>query len=44
MSSNGRETNDVNGSPLAEPGPSPSRCSRHGDIDRHHANPVITKR
>ena len=38
MSSNEIETNDVNGSRLAEQGPSPSRCSRH------YANPVISKR
>ena len=44
MSSIEIETNDVNGSRLAEQGPSSSRCSRHGNIGRHHANPVITKR
>ena len=42
MSSN--ETNDGNGSQLAEQGPSSSRCSRQGNIGRHHANPVISKR
>ena len=42
MSSN--ETNDGNGSQLAEQGPSSSRCSRQGKIGRHHANPVISKR
>ena len=38
------ETNDVNGSLLAKQGSSPSRCSRQGNIGRHHANPVINKR
>ena len=38
------ETNDVNGSRLAEQGPSPGRCSRQGNNGRHHANPVISKR
>ena len=27
-----------------EQGPSIGRCSRQGNIDRHHANPVISKR
>ena len=44
MSSNGIQTNDVNGSRLAEQGPSSGRCSRQGNIGRHHANPVISKR
>ena len=44
MSSNEIETNDVNGSPLTEQGPSSGRCSRQGSIGRHHANPVISKR
>ena len=44
MSSNEIETNDVNGSRLAEQGPSSGRCSRQGNIGRHHANPVINKR
>ena len=44
MSSNEIETNDVNGSRLAEQEPSSSRCSRQGNIGRHHANPVISKR
>ena len=44
MSSNEIETNDVNGSQLAEQGPSSGRCSRQGNIGRHHANPVISKR
>ena len=44
MSSNEIETNDVNEPQLAEQGPSSSRCSRQGNIDRHHANPVISKR
>ena len=44
MSSNEIETNDVNGSRLAEQGPSPSRCSQQGNIGPHHATPVINKR
>ena len=44
MSSNETETNDVNGSRLAEQGPSSGRCSRQGNIGRHHVNPVISKR
>ena len=43
MSSNEIETNDLNGSQLAEQGPSAGRCSRQGNIGRHHANPVISK-
>ena len=44
MSINKIETNDVNGSRVAEQGPSSSRCSRQGNIGRHHMNPVISKR
>ena len=44
MSSNQIQTNDVNGSRLAEQGPSSGRCSRQGNIDRRHVNPVISKR
>ena len=44
MSSTEIQTNDVNGSRLAEQGPSSGRCSRQGNIGRHHANPVISKR
>ena len=44
MSSNEIQTNDVNGSRLAEQGPSSGRFSRQGNIGRHHANPVISKR
>ena len=44
MSTNEIETNDMNGSRLTEQGPSPGRCSRQGNIGRHHANPVINKR
>ena len=40
MSSNEIQTNDVNGSRLAEQG----QCSRKGNISRHHANSVISKR
>ena len=42
--SNEIETNDVNGSRVAEQGPSSGRWSRQGNIGRHHANPVISKR
>ena len=38
------ETNDLNGSRLAEQGSSSGRFSRQGNIGRHHANPVINKR
>ena len=44
MSSNEIETNDVNGSRLAEQGPSSGRCSRQGNIGHHHANPVVSNR
>ena len=44
MSSNEIEINDVNGSGLAEQGPSSGRCCRQRNIGRHHANPVISKR
>ena len=44
MSSNEIETNDMNGSRLAEQGPSSGRCSRQGNIGRHHANLVTSKR
>ena len=44
MSSNEIEANDVKGFRLAEPGHSSGRCSRQGNIGRHHANPVISKR
>ena len=44
MSSNEIQTSEVNGSRLAEQGPSSGRCSRQGNIGRHHANPVISKR
>ena len=44
MSSNMIETNEVNGSRLAEQGPSSGRCSRQGKSGRHHANPVISKK
>ena len=43
MSTKQIENNDVNGSRLAEQGPSSGRCSRQGNIGRHHANPVISK-
>ena len=44
MSSNEIETYDVNGCRLAEQGPLSGRCSWQGNIGRHHANPVISKR
>ena len=44
MSGNEIETNDVNGSRLGEQGPSSRRCSRQGNIGRHYANPIISKR
>ena len=44
MSSNEIETNDVNRSRLAEQEPCSCRCSRPGNIGRHHANHVISKR
>ena len=44
MSSNEIETNDVNGPRFAEQRPSSGRCSRQGNIGRHHVNPVISKR
>ena len=44
MSSNEIETNNMNGPQLAEQGPWSGRCSRQGNIGRHHENPVISKR
>ena len=44
MSSIEIQTNDVNGSQLAEQGPSSGRCSQQRNISCHHANPVISKR
>ena len=44
MSGNEIETNDVNGSRLAEQGPSFGRCSQQGNTGRHHANSDISKR
>ena len=44
MCSNVIETNSVNGSRLTEQEASSGRCSRTGNISRHHANPVISKR
>ena len=44
MSSNEIETNGINGSRLADQGPSSGRCYRQGNIRCHHANPVISKR
>ena len=44
MSSNEIQTNDMNGSRLAEQRPSSGRCSQKGNIGCHHANPVISKR
>ena len=44
MSNNEIETNDVNGSQLAEQEPSSGMYSRQGNIGHHHSNPVISKR
>ena len=44
MSTKQIETNNVNGSQLAEQGPLSGRCSQQGNISRHHANPVISNR
>ena len=44
MSRNEIETNDVNGSRFTEQGPPSNRCSRQGNIGRHHAIPVISKK
>ena len=44
MSSNKIESNDVNGSRLAEQRPLSGRCFRQKNIGRHHANPIINKR
>ena len=44
MSSNEIETNNINGSQLAEQGPLSGRCSQQGNIGHHHVNPVISKR
>ena len=44
MSGNEIETNDVDGSRLAEQGLSSNRCSRQENIGPPHANPFIIKR
>ena len=44
MSSNEIDSNNVNGSQLAEEGPSSGRCSWQGNIGGHHANPFISSR
>ena len=44
MFNNEIETNNMNGSRLAEQGPSCGRCSRQGNIGRHHANLVKSNR
>ena len=44
MPTNETQTNEMNGSRLAQQGPSCGRCSRPENIGRHHANPVISKR
>ena len=43
MSTKQIETNNANGYRLAQQGPLSGRCSRQGNIGRHHANPVISK-
>ena len=44
MFSNEIETNGMNGSQLAEQGPSAGRCSRQRNIGYQHAKPDISKR
>ena len=44
MSRKNIETININGSRLADQGPSSGRCCRQGNIGHHHANPVISKR
>ena len=44
MPSHEIESNDVNGSRLAEQGPSSGRFSQQRKIGRHHAKPVSSKR
>ena len=44
MSSNEKETNNVNGFRLTKKGSSSSRDPDQGNNGRHHANPVISKR
>ena len=44
MSSNEIQTNNVNGSQLAEQGPSSGRCTQQGNVGHHHVNPIISKR
>ena len=44
MTSNEIETNDLNGSQLAEQEPSSCRCSQQGNIFSHRADLVISKR
>ena len=44
MSSNEIETNNINGSQLAEQGPLSGRCSQQGNIGHHHVNPVISRK
>ena len=44
MSTKQIETNDLNGSRLAEQGTSFGRCFPQWNSDCHHANPVISKR
>ena len=43
MSTKQIDTNNENGSRLAEQGPSSSRCSRQGNIGHHHGRPIISK-
>ena len=45
MCSNEIDPNDVESVPTQrERGPLSARCSRQGNISRHHANPLISKR
>ena len=43
MSTKQIETNNINGSPLAEQGPLSGRSSHQGNIGHCHVNPVISK-
>ena len=44
MSSNEIQTNNINGSRLAEQGPSSGRYSRQSNIGCHHTNTVIVRK
>ena len=44
MSIKQTETYNVNGSQLAEQGPSSGKCSQQENIGCHHVNPVIVSK